>query len=236
MPPFAVSPVSATMHPGRADREGECMNRKAPQHAPLVADNLALDFVNTSTGRLSSRDWSDALTDAVGMVAWLRYAEAIDEVRFRDMTRVVADDEGQSRIFLASALRLRGALAALFAAVASGRMPDRDDIEVLEAVLSEARTAERVTWTPEGLRSVVSVDPDALRDGLWPIARAAEEILTSGAPRRVKTCGSPTCQWMFLDTSKNASRRWCQMQLCGNREKGRRRLKRERAQPECTAV
>ena len=210
------------------------MNLKVLHEAHLIADNLALDFVNTSTGRHASRKWGDYLTDAMEVLVWLRHAKSIDEVRFREMTRLVANDEAQSKAFLASALRLRGALTALFAAFPSGRMPHQADIETLNAVLADAKAAERVAWTSEGMRSVTSADLESLNDGLWPIAKAAEQILTSAAPRRVKSCGSPTCQWLFLDTSKNATRRWCQMEVCGNREKGRRRLKRDRERPVCT--
>lgn len=206
------------------------MTPKALHDADLIADNLALDFVNTSTGRHASRDWGDSLSDAMDVLVWLRHAQAIDEVRFREMTRVVANDDAMSLRFLTSSLRLRGALAALFAAFASESVPDGAAIEVLNAVLVESRTADRIAWTSEGVRIVASVDLGALDDALWPIARAAERLLTSESPRRVKRCGSPTCQWMFLDISKNGSRRWCQMEVCGNREKGRRRLKRDGAQ------
>ena len=163
----------------------------------------------------------------------IRDGEAIDEARLSRMTRLVANDETQSKAFLVAALRLRGALSALFAAFTSGRMPDQADIETLNAALAAAKAAERVAWTSEGMRSVALADPGSLDDGLWPIAKAAEQVLISAEPRRVKICGSPTCQWLFLDNSKNATRRWCRMEVCGNREKGRRRLKRERERPVC---
>jgi predicted RNA-binding Zn ribbon-like protein len=54
---------------------------------------------------------------------------------------------------------------------------------------------------------------------LWPIARAAADLLASDQLPFVRACSSPTCQWFFLDTSKNHHRRWCSMKLCGNRTK-----------------
>jgi predicted RNA-binding Zn ribbon-like protein len=57
---------------------------------------------------------------------------------------------------------------------------------------------------------------------LRPIARAAADLLTSSDLALVRTCASPTCQWFFLDTSKNHHRRWCSMKQCGNRAKVRR--------------
>jgi predicted RNA-binding Zn ribbon-like protein len=57
---------------------------------------------------------------------------------------------------------------------------------------------------------------------LWPIARAAGDLLASPDLALVRACSSPTCQWLFLDTSKNHHRRWCSMKQCGNRAKVRR--------------
>ena len=57
---------------------------------------------------------------------------------------------------------------------------------------------------------------------LWPIARAAADLLASPDVALVRTCSSPTCQWFFLDTSKNHHRRWCNMKVCGNRAKVRK--------------
>jgi predicted RNA-binding Zn ribbon-like protein len=57
---------------------------------------------------------------------------------------------------------------------------------------------------------------------LWPIARAAADLLASSDVALVRACSSPTCQWLFLDTSKNHHRRWCSMKQCGNRAKVRR--------------
>ena len=65
---------------------------------------------------------------------------------------------------------------------------------------------------------------------LWPISRAAADLLVSDTERRkVRQCGAGDCEWLFLDTSKNRSRQWCSMQCCGNREKARRHYQRVRA-------
>jgi predicted RNA-binding Zn ribbon-like protein len=57
---------------------------------------------------------------------------------------------------------------------------------------------------------------------LWVIAQSAAELLQSSAISHVHACASETCRWLFLDTSKNHSRRWCDMAICGNRVKVRR--------------
>lgn len=54
---------------------------------------------------------------------------------------------------------------------------------------------------------------------LWPIARSAAELLASDQLQYVRACASKTCEWLFLDESKNHRRRWCDMTKCGNRAK-----------------
>jgi predicted RNA-binding Zn ribbon-like protein len=64
---------------------------------------------------------------------------------------------------------------------------------------------------------------------LWPILRSAAEVLTSEKRTRLGQCADDRgCGWLFLDTSKNRSRRWCDMEDCGNRAKARRHYLRER--------
>jgi predicted RNA-binding Zn ribbon-like protein len=62
---------------------------------------------------------------------------------------------------------------------------------------------------------------------LWPIALSALELLTSPQLIRVKKCAG--CPWVFLDQSKNLSRRWCAMDDCGTHEKIRRYVSRRAA-------
>ena len=57
---------------------------------------------------------------------------------------------------------------------------------------------------------------------LWPIARAAADLLASDQLAYVRACSSKNCEWFFLDASKNHHRRWCDMTRCGNRAKVQR--------------
>ncbi|MCL4370559.1 MAG: CGNR zinc finger domain-containing protein [Chloroflexi bacterium] len=64
---------------------------------------------------------------------------------------------------------------------------------------------------------------------LWPVARSAGELLTSSELGRVRKCAGYPCGRLFLDTSRNQSRRWCDMKSCGNLAKARRHYARIRA-------
>jgi predicted RNA-binding Zn ribbon-like protein len=69
---------------------------------------------------------------------------------------------------------------------------------------------------------------DALDRMLWPVARSAADLLTSDHLNRVHQCGGKDCTWLFVDTSRNHSRQWCDMGDCGNRAKARRFYQRTR--------
>ncbi len=66
---------------------------------------------------------------------------------------------------------------------------------------------------------------DDLSRIIWPIALSALELLTSEEIKNVRQC--PGCGWLFLDTSKNKRRRWCDMRACGNRAKVKRHRKKD---------
>jgi predicted RNA-binding Zn ribbon-like protein len=69
---------------------------------------------------------------------------------------------------------------------------------------------------------------EPLEDVLWPVAQSAAELLTSDAMERVKECRNQQCTWLFVDRSRNGSRRWCDMKDCGNRAKARRHYARQK--------
>jgi predicted RNA-binding Zn ribbon-like protein len=64
---------------------------------------------------------------------------------------------------------------------------------------------------------------------LGPIALAAARLFTEGDFGRIKECRGHACGWLFCDTSKNNRRRWCEMEVCGNRAKQKRLAARRRA-------
>src|SRR2546428_8211676 len=103
-----------------------------------------------------------------------------------------------------------------------GKRPPPQRLEVLNRALAEALAHRRVVQAGRGF-SLGWDDSDDLRRMLWPVALSAAELLADhhGAP--VKVCGMrETCSWLFVDESRNGSRRWCSMKDCGNPAKARR--------------
>jgi predicted RNA-binding Zn ribbon-like protein len=131
---------------------------------------------------------------------------------------------------LRRAIRLREALYPLFRGAAQGQPPDPDDLGVLQAELTRALPHLRIGWSPAGFAREWEHGSPALDQVLWPVSWSAAELLTHGPIDRIRECpGQGNCGWLFLDLTKNASRRWCDMRVCGNRAKARRHYARAQA-------
>jgi predicted RNA-binding Zn ribbon-like protein len=199
--------------------------------ADFVSGALVLDFVNSATGRSHGAGrWEDSLPDVFATLSWLRGREAVDDPMFRALMGIAASDEAASDAFMADMRRLRAALERIFSSAIAGGCPDAADLEMLDACGVGGQLPSRLVWRRNGLERAPDKDAEVrLTHSLRAIAASAEQILTAERLARVKVCASSTCQWLFFDTSKNGSRCWCRMEVCGNREKGRRRLQRERS-------
>jgi predicted RNA-binding Zn ribbon-like protein len=178
-----------------------------------VGGDPALDFANTVDGPLD--DPIESLHEYGDLVAWAAYAGVIDA----DMAVRLAAAAGKRRAAAAEALdRARGLRTAIyltFSAVADGDPPRAEALDDLRAAHVEALSHAR--FTP-GL--AFTWDRDALERVEWALAVAAVDLLRTGPLDRLKACAE--CPWLFIDGSRNRSRRWCSMNECGGRTKMRR--------------
>ena len=138
-----------------------------------------------------------------------------------------ARSESMDRVF-SRAIALRECLYRIFQSLAAGRAPARQDLitlnDALASVMSQARVEARGRDFVWGW-----ADGDASLDRLlWPVVRAAAELLVSPDRARVRECASDACSWLFIDRSPTQRRRWCSMKTCGNRDKVRRFYERNR--------
>lgn len=123
-------------------------------------------------------------------------------------------------------LALRRLVYDVFRRVADGRRPRPAALERLRDAEREALS--HASLSPAGPRMRWSWrDTDDLRAPLWLIAHAAVQLLTHGPLERLKVCAN--CRWLFLDQSRNRSRRWCSMADCGSAVKKERFVERRRS-------
>jgi predicted RNA-binding Zn ribbon-like protein len=127
------------------------------------------------------------------------------------------------------ALVLREAIYRIFSAISAGCPAGEDDLALLNDELSHGLARSRIVPSQEGYAWDWIGEEDALDRMLWPVVRDAADLLTSEDLLRVGQCADERCGWLFLDTSRNRSRRWCSMEDCGNRAKARRHYRRSRA-------
>lgn len=205
----------------------------------LVGGALCLDFTNTVGGRAGdpgkdepsvARD--SALREKLGsyheLLRWSEQAGALNRDDARRLEREAERNPAEAAAVLARAITLREALYALFSKRASGSTGGAEDLEELNVALGDALAHRRLA-RQEGRFAWQWIGGEQdLGRMLWPVALSAAELLLSGELDVVRECASDSCSWLFVDTSKNHSRRWCSMQDCGNRAKARRHYRRKR--------
>jgi predicted RNA-binding Zn ribbon-like protein len=195
----------------------------------FVAGSLCLDFVNTVGGRTSDRNivLRDKLKDYADLVAWSRLASLSTGREARFLESAAGRYPARASATLARAIRLREALFRISKSLLGRSAPDESDVDVLRNELSIAKAHERLVRTGRQFVWAWDQSGNALDAPLWQVARSAADLLTSPDITKLRQCGGDECGWMFLDTSRNHSRRWCDMKDCGNRAKVRRFRRRE---------
>jgi predicted RNA-binding Zn ribbon-like protein len=199
--------------------------------APLpqrIAGRLCLDFVNT-IGQRGLPTANEHLPLYARLVEWAADAGALLRPEARRLARHALHRPGAAREAHAAALELREALARVFLARSQAAAPAASDVATLDRWIHRAWATLRLRGAERG---PVLQWPSARGDLDLPakrVALSALELLLSSEPARVKRCASRDgCGWIFLDESKNASRRWCSMDACGAAAKLRRYRARQR--------
>jgi predicted RNA-binding Zn ribbon-like protein len=181
----------------------------------IIGGDVALDFVNTEDGDPPL----ECLRGYGDLVAW-GVLVGLLSVEEGELLMGEADlRPGDAEAAYRDALTLRGALYRVFRAVAEDEAPASRDLEILREHEREALSRGKLVQEDRGFRWEWRDERDLARI-LWPVAHAAAGLLTSGTLDRLKLCAG--CYWVFLDTSRNHSRRWCTMEVCGTDEKKRR--------------
>ncbi len=107
------------------------------------------------------------------------------------------------------AIDLREAIYRNFSSVANGSQSDPHELSILNLMLSRALDHLQIAAVADGFAWDWANRDHALDQVLWRVARSAAELLTSKELKRVRQCADTTdgCAWLFLDLSRNRSRR-----------------------------
>jgi predicted RNA-binding Zn ribbon-like protein len=195
----------------------------------LVGGELALDFTNTSSGR-GTPTHLEHLRSARDVIDWAEHARVIEPDAAARARSAVARDPGLSDRLLNEALAARELVWRIGTALAERDVVVeawRQDLAGLNArCLASATLAARdgsFIWTWDARRDLVSAV-------LGPVVLSALTLLMERDLSRTKRCEGKACGWLFFDATKNKSRRWCEMRVCGNRAKVAASRQRRRTQ------
>jgi predicted RNA-binding Zn ribbon-like protein len=192
-----------------------------------VGGGLALDFVNTVDGTPDGEPGFDCLGSYGDLVFWGHRLELLSDGETRHLLDLTKERSSEAEASHARALALRDDLYGIFRAVAEGESPAPERLEALRQAEREALAHARLTPGDDGGFVWEWRQGEDLDGVLWPVAHAAVGLLTSGPLDRLKRCAG--CHWLFIDESRNKSRRWCTMEDCGTHEKVRRYVARRAA-------
>lgn len=191
----------------------------------LSAGEHCLDFANTSASRKAPGTQVERLLSYADLLAFGVQAGLLTPSQSRELSRQAYTQPSRANAALRKAYAIRDALYRVFSAIATHRTPPYKDLEMLNAEFATAIECSRIV-RDDGRFIRVWADTDELELPLWPIAASANGLLTSGTLGQLRECPAESCSWLFVDQSRNQSRRWCDMKTCGNRAKARRHYER----------
>jgi predicted RNA-binding Zn ribbon-like protein len=196
----------------------------------LTGENLSLNFANTVTRRDDPERRREHLDRYADLISFARQSELISLKQAVELRAYAQQHDSEARQSFRKAILLREALYRAFSAIAQGRSAEGADLEVISDFAAEALHHRYLAPASDGYRwEWRSAAKNPLDRITWAAAQAAADLLTSDELKLVRFCEAPDCEWLFLDRSRNRSRRWCDMTSCGNRQKARRHYQRVHA-------
>jgi predicted RNA-binding Zn ribbon-like protein len=186
----------------------------------LIGGHPATNLVNTLDWRFRESGAEELLNDYSDLVLFVEQSGLVSSADARRLLRTVPETKG--RRVLAMAQELREAAAAVLYSILDERSPPASAIQRLQECAREAKQYEELHWDGSKLEWAVPHSPAPPEFPLCVLSLNTAEFVTSEKMSLLRQCGNAECRWLFIDTSKNHTRRWCDMKICGNRMKARR--------------
>ncbi len=186
----------------------------------FVAGNLCLDFHNTVSWNIDKPVEENRLESYEDVVTWAVHAGATDVMSADRLLGAARSDSHEADVAIKRVLDLRQVFHDVFAASGRGAQPSASRVEALNRWIS----ALPMRLTAEGDRFVWdwTAQPTDLTSVIWPVVWSAAMLLHSDEFGRIGECEADDCGWLFVDHSRRHNRKWCQMEVCGNRAKAQR--------------
>ena len=193
----------------------------------LSGGALCLDFANTVSHRHLPQRRAEHLGGYADLVAFAEQSDLLSPKLAANLRARASRNHAEALSAFGKSIVLREVLYRAFCAIAAGKHARPEDVQQINDFALAALKHRKLTRTNGDYRwEWPSSKGDLLDRILWPIAESAADLLTSKDRAAIRECGAPDCEWLFLDQSRNGSRRWCDMKSCGNRQKARRHYQR----------
>ena len=212
-------PTSSTHRRPRRSR-----TPSGPDAAPRVGGRLWLDFVNTDDEHQDRR--VEHLGDFAAWIRWLADARVLDGERAALLERRSQEQPMGAQAALVDARRVRNALRTLAERGATQERPRDAALAEINRVLERSAGTRRIEAGAAGFERTFRSGGDVFGGLLLAVVESAADALVAGEIVRVKRCGGSGCSRVYLDRTRNHSRRWCAMAECGNRAKAARHRQR----------
>ena len=183
---------------------------------------LCLSLANTRHFRNSAAP-RETLVRFADLVAWAQQRKVVDEREARRLVANAAGSGGSAQRELARAILLREVIARVFAGHAHGTGPDGADLATIVEGFNEAARHLKLELQDGRLVPCLDRADAGIRMPRWQAALSAVALLSSPALSQVKECADDRgCGWLFVDVTRNGSRRYCFSNECGNRARQQR--------------
>ena len=190
----------------------------------ILAGEPCLDLINTLDNRPVPEKKLELLPDYASFALWAEQAGIISRQTRLRLCETATADPARAKNVLSWVIEVRESLYRIFDSIVCEQQPAKSDLDLLAHFLAQSYRAVRFrsTLSTRGVFDLDWQDGDQLESPLWPIVRSAAKLLISRDLKLVRECAVDTCRWLFVDRSKNHSRRWCDMKICGNRTKAKK--------------
>lgn len=193
-----------------------------------LSGSLCLDFANTVDWRATDRA-NERLQTYADLLHWAEETGAVPSDALPFMSARLRRDPADAERVLSRARALREGIYGVCVALAHERRPVEADLDLISGELALLLPATRLAPAEATIDVAWGGAGDSLDRPLWQVAWSLIDLLRGPERSQIRECANRDCHWLFLDKSRNRSRRWCAMWNCGNRAKARRYQVRHRS-------
>ena len=193
----------------------------------LLGRKICIDFVNTVDwrGRDKPEEQLDTYDD---LVVWASSVGILTDEEKKNLKHLAKIHSVKAKKELISAKALREIIYSIFSALEKGKPASSTDLSDFNVYFSNVMCNSKIVFAEDGFSWQVDNKTNPWEWIINPIVWSVAELLVSAEVHRVRRCADNECRWLFMDSSRNQSRRWCDMKDCGNRAKARRYYQRQK--------